>query len=89
MSTKKWKISSNFKTEPWISLKVYVTDVGFRADFTKSGPFQAAPLHHENAKLMSTMKMINNAGLKSRIRQVLFLLIVIIIGILISHALGA
>ena len=38
---------------------------------------------------MSTMKMINNAGLKSRFRQVLFLLIVIIIGILISHALGA
>ncbi|HLZ16209.1 MAG TPA: hypothetical protein VKQ08_04185 [Cyclobacteriaceae bacterium] len=38
---------------------------------------------------MSTMKMINNVGLKSRIRQVLFLLIVIIIGILVSHALGA
>jgi len=38
---------------------------------------------------MSTMKMISNAGLKSRIRQVLFLLIVIIIGILISNALGA
>jgi hypothetical protein len=35
------------------------------------------------------MKMINNAGLKSRIRQVLFLIIVIIIGILISHAVGA
>jgi|GEM_PF-1581384 len=35
------------------------------------------------------MKMINNAGLKSRFRQVLFLLIVIIIGILISHAVGA
>ena len=33
--------------------------------------------------------MINNAGLKSRMRQVLFLLIVIIIGILISHAVGA
>jgi len=33
--------------------------------------------------------MINNAGLKSRIRQVLFLLIVIVIGIIISHALGA
>ncbi len=37
---------------------------------------------------MSTMKMINNAGFRSRIRQVLFLLIVIIISILISHALG-
>jgi hypothetical protein len=35
------------------------------------------------------MKMINNAGLKSRIRQVLFLLIVILIGILVSHAIGA
>ena len=35
------------------------------------------------------MKMINNVGLKSRIRQVLFLLIVIIIGILVSHAVGA
>jgi hypothetical protein len=58
-------------------------------DFTKSRPFTAAPLHHENAKLMNTMKMINNAGLKSRMRQVLFLLIVIVIGILISRALGA
>jgi hypothetical protein len=35
------------------------------------------------------MKMINNAGMKSRIRQVLFLVIVIIIGILISKAIGA
>jgi hypothetical protein len=35
------------------------------------------------------MKMINNVGLKSRVRQVLFLLIVIIIGILVSHAAGA
>jgi hypothetical protein len=35
------------------------------------------------------MKMINNAGMKSRIRQVLFLVIVIIIGIIISKAFGA
>jgi hypothetical protein len=38
---------------------------------------------------MNTMKMINNAGLKSRMKQVLILLIVIIIGILISHAVDA
>lgn len=31
------------------------------------------------------MKMINNAGLKSRFRQVLVLIIVILLGILISH----
>ncbi len=35
------------------------------------------------------MRMINNAGVRSRIRQVLILLIVIVIGILISHAVGA
>jgi|GEM_PF-6844848 len=58
-------------------------------DFTKSGLYKAALLCYETTKLMSAMKMINNAGLKSRIRQVLFLLIVIIIGILISHAIGA
>ncbi len=33
--------------------------------------------------------MINNASLKSRIKQVLVLLIAILIGILISHAVGA
>ncbi len=35
------------------------------------------------------MKMINNASLKSRIKQVLVLLIVILIGILVSRAVGA
>ena len=58
-------------------------------DFKKSRKLTAAHLHHENTKLMRTTKMIGNAGLKSRIRQVLFLLIVIVIGIIISHALGA
>jgi len=38
---------------------------------------------------MSTMKMINNVGLKSRVKQALILLIVILIGMIISHSVGA
>jgi hypothetical protein len=38
---------------------------------------------------MNTMKMINNAGLKSRIRQVLVLIAVILIGIIISNLVDA
>jgi len=34
------------------------------------------------------MKMINNAGLKSRIKQVLILVAIILVGILISKVLG-
>ncbi len=35
------------------------------------------------------MRMINNAGLRSRIKQVLILIAVIALGILISKAIGA
>jgi hypothetical protein len=37
---------------------------------------------------MDSMKMINNAGLKSRIKQVLILVAIILVGILISKVLG-
>ncbi len=38
---------------------------------------------------MESMKMISNAGLRSRVKQVVILLAVILIGIIISHALSA
>ena len=38
---------------------------------------------------MGTMKMIQNTSLKSRMRQVLFLLIIILIGILVTRTVAA
>ena len=38
---------------------------------------------------MDTMKMINNVGLKSRIKQILILLTVILLGMMISHTISA
>ena len=38
---------------------------------------------------MVTMKHLSNVGIRNRIRQVLILLIIIILGILISHSVGA
>jgi len=42
----------------------------------------------ENQTTMEGMKMISNSGLKSRFRQVMVLLIIIVIGIVVSRVLG-
>jgi hypothetical protein len=81
-------LKTSQSAKPGQARQVYVTNVSFGPDFQETFFRDRPILYYTNAKLMSTMKMINNAGLKSRIRQVLFLLIVIVIAILISRALG-